>query len=152
MKAKDLGDHSKAGAGCLFWDLEDEKFLLIKRSEYVPLPNTWTLPGGRLDPGETPIEAVRREVVEEIGFEIGKRPLRLIYTNETHAPRFRFFTYACLLKNKFEPRLNWESTDYMWCDMSDLPDDLHWGVKQMVSNDRAARLLKRFINSYKREE
>ena len=31
----------------------------------------WALPGGRLDPGETPVEAALRELHEEIGIELG---------------------------------------------------------------------------------
>ncbi|NHB84328.1 NUDIX domain-containing protein [Tessaracoccus sp. HDW20] len=33
-------------------------------------PGTWTLPGGGVDPGESPSEAVLREVHEETGQEI----------------------------------------------------------------------------------
>lgn len=33
--------------------------------------NQWALPGGRIDAGETPLEAAMREIAEEIGLELG---------------------------------------------------------------------------------
>lgn len=39
-------------------------------SSLTSAPNTWALPGGGVDPGETPAEAVVREVFEETGQHI----------------------------------------------------------------------------------
>jgi 8-oxo-dGTP pyrophosphatase MutT (NUDIX family) len=53
-----------AAAGVLFFDAEDRVMLL--RTTYKP---DWEIPGGSIQPGETPSEAVRREVREELGIE-----------------------------------------------------------------------------------
>lgn len=52
------------------------ELLLIKRTvDYPLLPGgVWALFGGRVKPGETPLEAVRREVREELGVRLGSRP------------------------------------------------------------------------------
>ena len=50
----------------------DSAFAIILHSRHVLLvkardKNNWQLPGGRLEPGETPAQAVIREVKEETG-------------------------------------------------------------------------------------
>lgn len=45
------------------------KILLVRRAG-APAKGLWTLPGGRVEVGETLVEAVRREVLEETGLTI----------------------------------------------------------------------------------
>ena len=45
----------------------------------------WALPGGRLDPGETPLDGARRELQEEIGLVLG--PDALLGTLDDYATR-----------------------------------------------------------------
>lgn len=141
MKANDLILQTKEAAGCLLFVVESKKFLLIQRSDFVPMPLTWCLPGGGVNVNEQPNVAAKRELYEEVGYEL-KEPMHLIYTNETHAPRFKFYTYAALVDKPFKPRLNWESINYGWHTVDDLPSPLHWGLEQLFSSERAAKKLK----------
>jgi ADP-ribose pyrophosphatase YjhB (NUDIX family) len=44
--------------------------LLLVRRGHPPGAGLWSIPGGRVEPGETDVAAVRREVLEETGLEV----------------------------------------------------------------------------------
>jgi 8-oxo-dGTP diphosphatase len=46
--------------------LQDGKVLCAQRSPGGALPGLWEFPGGKIEPGETPRAALRREIVEEL--------------------------------------------------------------------------------------
>jgi 8-oxo-dGTP diphosphatase len=48
---------------------DEGRLLLIKRG-HEPAAGLWSLPGGRIEPGETDLEALIREIAEETGLEI----------------------------------------------------------------------------------
>ncbi len=48
--------------------VDDERLLLVRRG-HGPAAGTWSVPGGRIEPGETVQEAVVRELLEETGIE-----------------------------------------------------------------------------------
>jgi 8-oxo-dGTP diphosphatase len=56
----------QVGAGAIFTD--DEGRILLVRRAYAD--GAWTIPGGAVEAGETPLAAVRREVLEEVGLDI----------------------------------------------------------------------------------
>lgn len=69
----------KTTVGCIME--KDNKILLALRN-HEPFKDYWCLPGGHIDFGETPEEAVKREIKEEIGLEI--KPRFFNYYNEFH--------------------------------------------------------------------
>ncbi|MBF8188578.1 NUDIX domain-containing protein [Nonomuraea sp. K274] len=54
--------------GAIIFDASD-RLLLIKRG-HPPGMGLWSIPGGRLEPGETDAAALRREVLEETGLRV----------------------------------------------------------------------------------
>src|SRR6266851_5224138 len=53
--------------------VDDRKRILLVRQFRLPArQNLWELPAGRLDEGETPLQAARRELVEETGYRAKK--------------------------------------------------------------------------------
>lgn len=49
---------------------DDEGRLLLIRRGHAPAAGLWSIPGGRVEPGETAQQAVVREVLEETGLHI----------------------------------------------------------------------------------
>jgi 8-oxo-dGTP diphosphatase len=71
----------------------NHEILICRRKADQPHPLKWEFPGGKLEPGESPEEALRRELNEELGIEAiparelmryefaypGKNPILLIF-------------------------------------------------------------------------
>ncbi len=51
---------------------ERRRILLVRQFRLPVGKNIWELPAGRLDPGETPLKAARRELKEETGYRAKK--------------------------------------------------------------------------------
>ncbi|MEI7919234.1 MAG: NUDIX hydrolase [bacterium] len=48
----------------------NDEILLLLRQDHKPEPNTYGVPAGKVDEGETPIQAIEREVREETGIKL----------------------------------------------------------------------------------
>jgi mutator protein MutT len=50
-----------------------DEYLMIRRADGVAKPGCWCFPGGHVETGETPCQAVGREIFEELGIHV--RPI-----------------------------------------------------------------------------
>jgi ADP-ribose pyrophosphatase YjhB (NUDIX family) len=89
-----VNDHVVSCVGAIVHD-RGHRLLLIRRA-HEPGRGLWSLPGGRVEPGETEHEAVVREIAEETGLTV--RVLRLAGRVRRPAPGGRVYDigdYLC---------------------------------------------------------
>lgn len=109
-------------AGCYF-DCAG-KILLLKRHVSRPQGETWGVPAGKLEPGETARQAVIREVFEEIGVDIsdGVAEIGKLYVQLPHIGYIFHMFYRQLSS---EPELSLglaEHTEARWVTLKDALD------------------------------
>lgn len=108
------------GSGIMF--RQGNFVFLIQRSD----DGTWCQPGGTIEPGELAIDAARREVLEETGYQYDG-PLT------PHSVYGDYLTYRADVPEQFEAKLNDESLAAGWFHIDDLPKPLHQPFAEMLA-------------------
>ena len=120
-----MGTPSAAGVAFL----KGDRMLVLKRSKHVDAPNTWALPGGTLEDGETYEDAAVREVDEEIL----NAPDDYLITGEYafRNPQMNYSMFVAHLPTMFTPVLNYEHSAYKWATPRQLDRlNLHPGFRE----------------------
>ena len=97
--------------------IDRDRVLLIQRAR-KPYFGMWSLPGGRLEPGETPEDAAQREVLEEVGLTCFRlMPIRKMFLGEGG-----HFVLQVFATEGFEGEVtpSDEVSAYRWVRLSDL--------------------------------
>jgi 8-oxo-dGTP diphosphatase len=91
----------------------DGKILACQRTRHQPMPLKWEFPGGKIEEGEQPRDALRRELEEELGIEatIGNEVRRLTHRYPSGgAVELRFFEvrrYEGEIENRIFREIRW---------------------------------------------
>ena len=119
-------------SGALIYSLNTKRFLFLHRSR-GKRKDCWGLVGGTNEEKESPWDALRREIVEEIGDVSIKKaiPLETFVSNDEN---FSFHTYLCLVEEEFLPTLNEEHNGYAWVEFKQWPKPLHQGLRNTLQS------------------
>src|SRR4029077_4959511 len=117
---------------------KDGKVLVCQRTRHQTMPLKWEFPGGKIDEGEHPRDALRRELEEELGIEakVGEEVSRIVHEYPGGGSvELRFFAvheYRGEIENKIFRDVRWArraelpSFDFLEADLSvvrNLADD-----------------------------
>ena len=102
---------------------DNDKFLIVKRDENDKLyPGAWEFPGGHLEDGELLKDGLKRELMEEIGFNDDFEPIITHYYDEIKEKNNKLvhdleidFLVDVEMKD-VNVRLSDEHSDYKWVD------------------------------------
>jgi 8-oxo-dGTP diphosphatase len=94
-----------------------EKVLIAKRSTIVKNSGLWNFFGGKINDGETPLDAAVRELNEEAGILVNTN--QLIYIGQSLIDNI-IHLFVFLSINEINPILNEEHTEFKWILIDDL--------------------------------
>jgi 8-oxo-dGTP diphosphatase len=100
--------------------IKGDKILVCQRTRHQTMPLKWEFPGGKIETGEQPRDALRRELDEELGIDatIGDEVMRIRHEYRTgNSVELRFYIvreYAKTIENRI-------FRDVRWAMRSELP-------------------------------
>lgn len=101
--------------------------------------NEWELPGGRVEPGESPADCLAREIREELNLEteVGTQIDSYIF-EVIPGKQVRIITFRCALAGPFDPALSHEHQRIGLFAPTDLPANLPQGYRKSVETALAS--------------
>lgn len=98
------------------------RYLVALRSPWCHHGGTWSIPGGALDHGESPLEGALREFQEEIACDLGD-----VLVAEVHEDDHGGWAYWTIVIDVSEPfdlptAYGWETTECRWAGAAELAE------------------------------
>lgn len=120
-------------AGAFVFD--DQSRILLLEHEFRA-DSRWGIPGGFLDEGEQPDEALRRELREEVSLEV--TDVELYFARALKRPHQVELYFACTAINQPKPS-SFEIRRAEWFDINRLPDELSSGQRKIIKRAHDVR-------------
>lgn len=98
----------------------NNKYLACQRSAHKQLAHYWEFPGGKLEANETSVEALNRELYEELGVKVDniRQGQNVVYNCDRGYFNLTFF--YCTISAQAKIILNEENEGYGWFNEAEL--------------------------------
>jgi 8-oxo-dGTP diphosphatase len=93
------------------------------------------LPGGHVEPGETPVSAIVREISEELGVDIKSEDLEFLCFAARYAPSKEYYSVEFIVRDKAYVVRNSETekcSELIWVNLDNLPIDVIDDFRQII--------------------
>lgn len=108
------------------------RYLYLLRND-TKHPDTWGLPGGKIEQSETLLGGMERECVEELGCFPDYQRLIPLEKFTSSDGGFEYNTWVCVIATEFQPKLNREHIGYAWIKVGTWPRPMHPGLWSTVN-------------------
>lgn len=105
-------------AGIVGVFVDGDRFLLIRRAEGIPAGGWWTPPSGGIEPGETPQQAVVREMREELGLSV--EPIAHVWTCPSYDGKWQLYWWLCRAGDAAITPDPAEVAEVRWCTLAEM--------------------------------
>jgi len=108
--------------------IDDDGRILCVRMNYAT--RAWTTPGGRVEPGESPDDALKREVLEESGLDVVANELIGVYSKPYKDDIVLFFRARVVGRTPWQPNDEISHMDYFG--RYELPQPMGLGARTRI--------------------
>ncbi|MDO9104605.1 MAG: NUDIX domain-containing protein [Methylovulum sp.] len=120
-----------------------QQVLLIRRNQR-PAAGLWSVPGGKLEAGETLVDACRREIQEETGLNVDVKTITAVVERRLEGFHYVIMDFLALPSGEEDnaPVAQSDAADARWVGLENLPDyPLVTGLPEIIM---------RTFNAYRR--
>jgi 8-oxo-dGTP pyrophosphatase MutT (NUDIX family) len=129
------------GVGALIYSKSTNRYLFLLRNKHRQA-GYWGIAGGKIDSGETVIQALVREIQEEVGQDYTSKKFIPLETFTADNEKFVYYTFLATVDQEFVPTLNEEHRGYCWVELNDHPKPLHPGLWRSFNFDIIKKKIK----------